>query len=442
MKVTELIKDPTVIEWLQTANTKPNTEKAYLQGMQDFTDYTGKDPATLLDEAEEDIRAGKLMRQRRIKRGLIGFRKHLQDSGKAPHTVRGRIVGVKSFFQTFDIELPKLPRIGKAKTLEKNNEIPTKEDLQDVLKVADPLEKAIVLTGASSGLAANEICNLKVKDFKKGYDPKTEVTTLGVRTNLRREKVGFDFVTFLSPEASRAVWDYLDYRARTVDTNVTRRVSRLEKQKVRSDDDHLFICRQVPTEYLETHDDNLRKLDTRAVTKVYRRLAEKARKNTPLNDWGFIRSHNQRKYFDSILHNAGMDDFTIQFLEGHTLDDTRAAYFRASPEKLKEIYLKYVPFLTIQKEADVSESPEYLRIKQENQILQAETARHVVERSELQDLRAEIERMKQERDIKESFGTRYSQFMDQDLEEIQRMKTVLKQELEEVSRLKETMFKK
>lgn len=397
MKVTELVNDPTIIEWLQTANAKPNTEKAYLQGMQDFTEYTGKDPETLLNEAEEDIRAGKLMRQRRIKRDLIGFRKHLQDLGKAPHTVRGRIVGVKSFFQTFDIEIPKLPRVGKAKTLEKNNEIPTKEDLQDVLKVADPLEKAIVLTGISSGLAANEICNLRVKDFKRGYDPKTEVTTL----KLRREKVGFDFVTFLSPEASWAVWDYLDYRARTVDTNVTRRVSRLEKQKVRSDDDHLFICRQVPTKYLETHDDNLRKLDTRALTKVYRRLAEKARKNTPLNDWGFIRSHNQRKYFDSILHNAGMDDFTIQFLEGHTLDETRAAYFRASPEKLKEIYLKYVPFLTIQKEADISESPEYLRIKQENTILQAETARHVVERSELQELRAEMERMKKIQEEKE-----------------------------------------
>lgn len=146
--------------------------------MQDLTGYTGKDPETLLEEAEEDIRSGKLMRQRQIKRDLIDFRKHLQDSKKAPHTARGRIVGVKSFFQTFDIEIPKLPRIGKAKTLEKNNEIPTKEDLQDVLKVADPLEKAVLLVGASSGLAANEICNLKVKDFKKGYDPGTEIATL------------------------------------------------------------------------------------------------------------------------------------------------------------------------------------------------------------------------------------------------------------------------
>jgi len=368
MKVTDLKRDPIVIEWLQTINAKPNTEKAYLQDMQEFTSYTGKDPETLLEEAEEDIKAGKLTRQRRIKRDLIGFRKYLQELGKAPFTVRGRIVGVKSFFETFDIEIPKLPRVGKAKTLEKNTKIPQKEDLQEALKVADPLEKAILLTGASSGLAANEICELKVGEFKRGYDLETRITTL----SLRRKKVGFDFITFLSPEASQAIWDYLDYRNRTVDTNQKRKKSRLEKQKVFNDNDFLFICRQIPAEYLETHDDNLRKLDTRALTKVYRRLAEKARKSTPCNDWGFIRSHNM----------------------GHTLDDTRSAYFRASPVKLKEIYRKFVPYLIIQKELDISESPEYQKIKYENSVLQAETARHVVERSELQELRAEIERMK------------------------------------------------
>ena len=431
MKVTELKQDTLIIEWLETMNAKPNTEKAYLQGMQDFTGYTGKDPETLLEEAEEDIRVGRLMRQRQIKRDLIGFRKHLQDSGKAPLTVKGRIVGVKSFFETFDIEIPKLPRTGKAKTLEKNKEIPNKDDLLQVLKVADPLEKAILLTGASSGLAANEICNLKVGEFKKGYDPETGITTLP----LRREKVEFDFITFLSPEASQAIWDYLDYRSRTMDTNETRRKYGLQKQKVHSDNNYLFICRQIPTEFLETRDENLRKLDTLGLAKVYRRLAEKARKGTPCGDWGFIRSHNIRKYFNSALLNAGADSFFVEFTMGHTLNETQGAYFRASPEKLKDIYLKFVPYITIQKEADISERPEYLRIKQENQILQAETARHVVERSELQELKAEIEKIKDTESVKAD----YMQFAD--VEEIREMKNSLKQELEEISKLKEKMLR-
>jgi hypothetical protein len=41
MRVTELKSNPIIIEWLQTVNVKPNSEKSYLHGMQDFTEYTG-----------------------------------------------------------------------------------------------------------------------------------------------------------------------------------------------------------------------------------------------------------------------------------------------------------------------------------------------------------------------------------------------------------------
>ena len=230
-----------------------------------------------------------------------------------------------------------------------------------------------------------------MEDFKNGYDPETGITNL----DLRRGKVDFDFVTFLIPEASKAVQDYLDYRARTSKNNETRRQNQLEKQRAFSDYDHLFIKRKIDPKYLKTRDDNLRKHDQDSFMKVYRFISDKARKNTPKGDWNLIRSHNMRKYFNSALLNAGADSFHVEFFMGHTLDDTKAAYFRADVEKLKEIYKRYIPYITIEKALDVSESPEYLKIKQENQILQAETARHVVERSELQDLRSEMERIKE-----------------------------------------------
>lgn len=124
--------------------------------------------------------------------------------------------------------------------------------------------------------------------------------------------------------------------------------------------------------------------------KLYEAISEKAQKNTPKSDWNLLQSHNMRKYFNSTMLNAGADSFHIEFFIGHTLDDTKAAYFRASPDKLKELYLKFVPYLIIQKELNVLESPDYIRIKSENQILQAETVKHVVDRSELQELRKEL----------------------------------------------------
>jgi Site-specific recombinase XerD len=387
MNLEDLRKDQLIQEWLATINSRPSTERNYLLAMKHFTELIGKTPDQLLTEAEQEVISGKLMRQRNIKKYLIGFRKYLQEErGNADLTVKSHLTGVKSFYQTFDIEIPKLPRSGtKARPLKNNMDIPTKEDLQEVLQVCDPLEKAVLLVGISSGLGANEIRSLKAKDFKSGYDPETEITTL----KLRREKVGFDFVTFLTPEASRAVWAYLDYRERTVKTTRANRVQQVGKQKIVSDDSYLFIGRCIPDAWIKTESEDLRKLEHQTFMKLFRTISEKSRKNTHWGAWNLIRSHNIRKYFNSSMLNAGADSFFVEFCMGHTLDSTRAAYFRASPEKLKEIYLKFVPYLTIQKEMDISESPEYMRIKQENQILQTETARHVVERSEYQKMLAE-----------------------------------------------------
>lgn len=382
--------DLTINQWMETINPKKNTIKAYLIAMQEYTEYTKKSPTELIDEAELEADNRVKMRNCKIWQYLIGFRIYLQNKGLAPITVRNYMTAVKSFYKSLFIQVPPLPRISKARTLKENNSIPSKEDLQEVLKICDPIEKAILLVGVSSGLSAHEVINLKVKDFTAGYDPKTEITTL----SLRREKVGFDFITFFSPEASHAVLDYLEYRNRTVKTHNQRRTNQILKQLVTSDDNYLFISRQISDDWLETKNEEMRKLDSASLLTIYRRLSEKSRKNTPIGTYGLIRSHNMRKYFNSALLNANCDSFHVEFMMGHTLDDTKAAYFRANKDKLREVYQKFVPYLTIQKELDVSMSPDYQKIVEENQILRAETARHVVERQELQEFRNELEVIK------------------------------------------------
>jgi integrase len=394
MKYPELKNDPIIIEWMEIINPKKSTEYNYIRAMDIYSEHIGKSPSQLIMEAEKEIRAGLLPRERTVKHNLIRFRRYLQDKKLSPLSVKSYMTRITNFYKAFDIEIPKIPKSErKAQPLPENYDIPTKEDLQEVLKVCDLMEKAIVLVGASSGLSAQEIVNLKVKDFTKGYDPVTEVTTL----KLRREKVGFDFITFLSPEASRAVKEYLEYRNRKLKTGDRCRINQIKKLNVTNENGYLFVVRLIPTEYLKTGNEELRKIKVRSLLKTYRTISEKARKNTPKGNWNLIRSHNVRKYFNSAMLNAGADSFHVEFFMGHTLDDTKAAYFRANPEKLRALYQNYIPYLTVQKEADVSESPEYLRIKQENQILQAETARHVVERSELQELRTEVQRIKETR---------------------------------------------
>lgn len=408
MKYKDLERDPLIIEWLNDINASKKTKFIYLNSLQNFTEFVNKTPEELLEEAEEEIKKGVLPRKRKIKLYLINFRKQQKDLGLSDLTVKTRMTGVRSFYRSFDIEIPRIHGDQKPRTLKENNTIPTKEDLQEVLKVCNPLEKAILLTGVSSGLSANEIRNLKILDFKRGYDPETEITTL----SLRREKVGFDFVTFLSPEASKAVNDYLEFREREPKIETVIRSKQLEKQKTHSDEGYLFILQSVSDKYLESCDEELRHLNERAFFTLYRSISEKAKKNTKSNTWNLIRSHNMRKYFNSVLLNNGADSFFVEFVMGHTLDDTRAAYFRASPEKLKEIYKKYLPFLTIEKGLDITDSPDFKRVIEENEVLRAE-------RQELNEIKKEIDRIKRWNEEKAAIEEA-TKFDIKTLEEIQR----------------------
>lgn len=402
MESKQLKEDQYIKNWLSGIGAKKTTRTIYIDSLRAYTEFLNKTPEQIIIESEEDIKSGRLMRERNIFNDLREFREFLESSSVAPMTVKGRLTSVRSFYTFYNIQLPVLPRSStKARPLMKHREIPTKDDLREILSVADVLEKAIVLTGTSSGLAINEISNLKVQEFLDGYHKETEITTL----HLIREKVGYEFYTFLTSEATRAVCDYLKYRGRTTEGNRKSRQEQLLKQKVEYDKKgkatgYLFICRSIPSEYMELKKtkpkeaEELRKLQPINIQKMYRELNEKASKSSPSGEWNLVRSHGVRKFTYSTLLANGASIFYTDFICGHQIDNVKEAYYRADPNKLKEEYGKYAPYLIIEKQLAVSESPEYQNIKNENDILRAETARHVVERSELTELKAEMDRIK------------------------------------------------
>jgi hypothetical protein len=163
MKLNELRTDTTMKKWLSNLKPRHNTELAYLQALSAYTENTDMNPYELIAEADQEEVNQIRMRDRKIKDRIINFRSFMMDQGLADFTIRGRMAGVRSFYQSFDIELPKLQgERRKARTREENREIPTKEDLQTVLKICDPLEKAVLLTGVSSGLSSVEIQNITI----------------------------------------------------------------------------------------------------------------------------------------------------------------------------------------------------------------------------------------------------------------------------------------
>ncbi|MDP2216731.1 MAG: tyrosine-type recombinase/integrase [Methanolobus sp.] len=349
MRVSDLKVDPTITEWFEINNSRPKTIKLYLLGMQHYTEYINMTPVELIEEAEVDIETGMLPKKRRIKKHMVGFRKHLHDSGLSPMSVHGYIAAVRSFYTAHEIELPHMSREGAGYRPKKENlRLPTIENLRHTQKMCSVLEEALLLCGISSGMGAAELAEIPLSVFEEGYDPETEVTVL----DMRRGKVGFDFVTFLSPEASRAVLRYIDYRNRAP-KNVWH-VKKFEKRKT-TPGSYLFITQKVRAEYLQTPDEKARKMTSESIQKVYRVLSNRAGLDTADGIYNIIRSHNMRKLFSSRLKNAGCDSDLVEYFMGHTIGRTKGAYYQPDIPKLKEIYIKFVPHLIVSEEFELKE---------------------------------------------------------------------------------------
>ncbi|WP_406662386.1 site-specific integrase [Methanolobus sp. ZRKC3] len=396
MKREDLVKYETVREWMEIVNPRPNTRRNYLTGMLKYVKFTGLNPDELLQEADEDIKKGVLPRERRIKKKLVSYRNWLDSQDLAINTKLNDFSGPKSFYRSFDHELPKMPRWERSKPKEEHLDIPNKEEIRKALNVCCLRNRAIILTGCSSGLSAEEICKLTIEQFNKGYDTESEITTLFIR----RGKSGQDFVTFISPEATRAIRKYLEYRNRTHNVNDPRIQVQLDKQKIYGNAGYLFIKKNVSDEYLDTYDEGLRKLDVDGLIKAYRVLSAKAGLSNNKGTWNLIRSHNMRRFFNTTLKNAGFDSERGEYFMGHALDGVKGAYYRAEADKLRDIYKAFVPYLTIQKDLDVTSTPEYQKLTEENQDLKAAKEYYKVERGEFESLKSELENIKKREALK------------------------------------------
>lgn len=134
----ELFEDQYIKNWLSGIGAKKTTREGYVDSLRAYTEFLGKTPEQIIVESEEDIKKVRLMRERRISSELREFRQHLEGSGIAPMSVKSKLTGVRSFYKFYDIVLPSLPRSTiNARPLMENRPIPDKEDLKEVLSVAD-----------------------------------------------------------------------------------------------------------------------------------------------------------------------------------------------------------------------------------------------------------------------------------------------------------------
>lgn len=335
----------------------PKTQESYLRAINHYCNYCGKTMQELIEEAETEEDNNIIWKRRTLKKRLLNYRSHLIQKYRK-NTAQQYFTEVKAVYQYHEIEIGDL---AKPNTRSYNkpgdptfDELPTHEEISQVLHVSPLWFQAVILFMTSSGCARKETVEMSIGQFKKATYPfhhKNDIVeALQVLKDLdnviptfklKREKTNKYYYTFCSPEAVSKIVEYL----------LTDRIETLEDGSLKliklSDEDPLFDKEE---NYLPI---------------AFYRCNEQFNFGKASDGFNRFRSHMMRKFHSNHLRKSGMSESDIDALQGRTKSSTHAAYFLDDPKILLKKYVEHFPCLLI--EATVNnldwKSPEYQELE-------------------------------------------------------------------------------
>lgn len=337
-------EDEEVIEdWFLRQDIAPGTQKSYTISLRKYSELIGKSPKEIYDEADEEEENGIRPIKTKAHKYLLKYKKHLMESGIAPSTVKLYFYAIKSFYSAHGITLPEIKMALGDIGLEENYGKPlSREDIQKLIGVSNSREKALIYLMALSGMGQQEARDLKIKKFLEAASSATnisiddlddlfkfdkdvlkEILTL----DIRRKKSSYRYITFIPPEASREIINYLKERC----------YGRNEKIRVNNINEPIFASKYGGP------------LGRDSIVTNFRRMGEKAGFKRDKNTYSFWRSHSLRKYFISTVINKRGEKIIADFMAGHKIDRLDRAYWQANPDDLKNHYIGALPYLSLDK---------------------------------------------------------------------------------------------
>ena len=366
-------------EFFLVKNHDPKTQKAYLRSINKYSKFHGLTMEELIEEAETEEENGVRWKRRKLKKRLLQFRHYLIENYKK-NSVATYFTQVIAVYRYFEIEIGDLtktnPRGYHIPGDVTFDELPTHEEISQVLHVAPLWFQATLLFQISTGCARKETMEMTVGSFKKATYPfhrKNDIieALLNLKDldnviptfKLKREKTNKYYYTFCTPEAVDKIVEYL----------LTDRVETLEDGNLKlinlSDDDKLFDKEE---NYIPV---------------AYYRYNDQFGFGQASDGFNRFRSHMMRKFHSNHLKKSGMSESDIDALQGRTKSTTHAAYFLDDPTVLLKKYVEHFQCLLIEKTVNNIDikSPEYqeLEVKyreKESEVKEMESRMNVIEK--------------------------------------------------------------
>jgi len=297
------------------------TVQNYVNYVAKFVEFMGaSDPEKALD----DMLAGRVDVGEKVD-AFISYA--LDELDKSHSTVRNYVFGVKKWLDLNGVEVnwTKI-EMPTSNMVREEDRAPTKEDLRRLLNHASgSRDRAVIYIATSSGLRIGTLLSLKVGDVDFSYPDVARLTVKRKRGrkfgNKRGRNAGRYFVSWVTPEAKKALRHYLEER-QAAGEKLT------EESPLIGDSYHKGEFQNVE-----------------GYERVWARLLRRAGLAQKSSRWYKLHIHTLRKYFRSNC--VGVDASYRERWMGHKGLYLDMSYFKAEePLHLAE-YRKAIPHLTI-----------------------------------------------------------------------------------------------
>ncbi|MGB6671339.1 MAG: site-specific integrase [Candidatus Nitrosopolaris sp.] len=233
----------------------------------------------------------------------------------------------------------------------------TTEQIHKLLDVCDDRLKVVILLFASTGIRLAALPSLKVKHIFP-LSPDASIYRLTIYEKSREE-----YITFCTPECTKALNAYLEYRERSGEKLETNSPL-IREQFNRNDIINVKHPKHITKSTLsKLVGEKLRQAGIRDLHHSIENVGDRAknRKDVPL-------IHGFRKFFNTALMNADVHPSFKKLLMGHSVQLDEVYYDKNSPKshnKLLEEYSKAIECLTINEENRLRKKVEVLKAKRD-----------------------------------------------------------------------------
>ena len=328
--VENILNDDSVKRWIQklTVNSKSmdfnqsQTQRAAIFWLKNYCNYLKLKPDAIIKQRTADLESNVQIVKRKHEEMLEGYIIHLKNEGNSkhkgysPNTVAVATGLIRSFYKSnyapiIEVKTPRSYNIRAFK-------VPTVKDLKAMATKADPAIKAWILCQANCGLANTDLLSLNGSTTSSEYGTIKAQLKKGIvpiHIEIRRQKTGEKTDTFLGPNAIDALKEYIT-------EGENKRLFRMSMRSIQQKVKALGIKSKVATNEVP------------------------------------VTSYSLRKFFNTQMKYAGVNESIVELMMGHSIGKVRSAYLVTGSgdvgtgipvSKLAEIYMSAYPTIDITK---------------------------------------------------------------------------------------------